>query len=134
MKKKYKTFESISSNNYVFLYKRMKEDLHTTHTNDRVEESVNFHNEKCSQPPLIVCKNCKKKVESLQKHLEKELICRQVFLTQKCKVNLPRIRVSEVKKKSKDDIEFVVCPNCKETVVNKESLETSFIWCSSMAT
>ena len=81
------TFKPISSNNYIILYSKINIDP-KSNLNDYT--TVNKEKERNT-----VCKNCKKTVNNLAEHFAQSLICKQIDKLKPCKVNLPKIIISE---------------------------------------
>ena len=104
-----RAYQVVTSNNYVFLYSKIKPDIISVPKVQREEDKAS-----------IVCRNCKKVVVDLAKHHAESLICKQTIGFKTCKVDLPRISLS--KKNSKESLDKF-CSNCK-TKVN--SLEQHF--------
>ena len=69
---------------------------------------------------ILFVKNCSKNVTDLEKHYDESLICKQIAGFKTCKVNLPRILISETNYNQKVN---VFCPNCSTSV---KSLEHHF--------
>lgn len=103
-----RTVDIITPNNYVFLYNKIKPNV------------IPVGNENKEYQTNIVCNNCRKNVTDLEKHYDEYLICKQTAGFKTCKVNLPRILISETKDNQKVN---VFCPNCNTSV---KSLEHHF--------
>ena len=112
--------EPVSPSNYIFLYCKI-------HTNENYTQVTNTKVKR--KEDVSECSNCRKKVENLQFHLEKSLVCKQVSGLKKCEVNLHRIKVNKytpTKHYETQGIKSISitsqysCPNCNEKVTDLE--------------
>ena len=110
--KLYWSSDVITSNNYVYVYSKIKEEI--VSASNSVDKG--FQPESCKKQ-MLVCQNCQQQFSNLESHYESAIICKQVSKFKKCKITLPRIKV-QARGQTANTVKHAQmrCPNCKLSV------------------